>query len=47
MALNNNIIEYINKNKETIEQDMNSRNNISTRKNIDSIIKQIIRHVKK
>ena len=35
-ALNNNIIEYITQNKETIEQDMNNRNNISTRKNMDT-----------
>lgn len=35
-AVNNNIIEYITHNKEIIEQDMNNRNNISTRKNIDA-----------
>ena len=35
-AVNNNIIEYITYNKEIIEQDMNSRNNISTRKNMDT-----------
>jgi hypothetical protein len=35
-ALKNNIINYIKNNKDCIEKDMNSRNNISTRKNIDS-----------
>lgn len=35
-ALKNNIINYIKNNKDSIEKDMNSRNNISTRKNIDS-----------
>ena len=35
-ALNNNIIEYIKQNKNAIENDMNSRNNISTRKNNDN-----------
>ena len=38
-ALNKNIIQYINENKEEIENDMNIRNNISTRKNNDSDIK--------
>jgi hypothetical protein len=38
-ALNNNIIEYIKTNKDIIEQDMNNRNNISTRKNMDTEIK--------
>ena len=38
-ALNKNIIKYITENKEEIENDMNIRNNISTRKNNDSDIK--------
>ena len=38
-ALNKNIIQYITENKENIENDMNIRNNISTRKNNDSDIK--------
>jgi len=38
-ALNKNIIQYITENKEKIENDMNIRNNISTRKNNDSDIK--------
>ena len=35
-ALQNNIIEYIKENKKAIEDDMNTRNNISTRKNNDT-----------
>ena len=35
-ALKNDIINYIKNNKDTIEKDMNCRNNISTRKNTDN-----------
>ena len=35
-ALKNDIINYIKNNKDTIEKDMNCRNNISTRKNTDT-----------
>jgi len=35
-ALKNNIISYIQNNKDSIEKDMNCRNNISTRKNTDT-----------
>jgi hypothetical protein len=38
-ALQNNIIEYIKLHKKDIEDDMNSRNNILTRKNNDNDIK--------
>ena len=38
-ALQNNIIEYIKENKKKIEDDMNTRNNISTRKNNDNDVK--------
>ena len=38
-ALQNNIIEYIKNNKKMIEDDMNTRNNISTRKNNDNDVK--------
>jgi hypothetical protein len=38
-ALQNNIIDYIKENKKTIEDDMNTRNNISTRKNNDNDVK--------
>ncbi len=38
-ALNKNIIKYITEHKELIENDMNGRNNISTRKNNDGDVK--------
>ena len=38
-ALNNNIIKYITEHKEEIEDDMNGRNNVSTRKNNDGDVK--------